>query len=723
MTQDEYPEAERLDLIEELHGTPIADPYRWLEDRDDPRTAEWCARQDALYAEWRGSGPAPAASLRRRLAELADAGAVSVPVWRGGRCFVIRRGPGDEHPVLRVLDPDGGGAERVLVDPAALDPTGACTLDGWFPSPDGRLLAYLLSTGGNERPSLRVMDVESGEDTADEPIERAAGEAVAWLADAAGFYYQCRPTSEQVADGIDAHHLLVYLHRLGSARSADVLISGPASGVPKTSWYVPYLSPDGRWLRLDAEASADKADVYLADLTACPPDAPEFSPFQVGADGITKPKFAANGLIYALTRRQAPNGRLCVIDPARPDYAHWCTLVPEDPDSVLQDFAIPDDPAGERPRLLLLRARHAISELTLHDLTTGEPSPEAEVELPGIGSVKELAVHPGSPYVYFSYTDFRTPPSVYRLDGRSGAVEQWAATPGISNLAGGAAVQVDQVTYSSHDGTVVRMFILSPSGRPDRPRPTILYGYGAHGNSRTPAFNALQLAWVEAGGVYAVANIRGGGEEGEAWHHAGRLEKRQNSFADFHAAGDHLVEQGWTTRDQLGLHGGSAGGTLVAAALTQRPDAYAAVLCSAPMLDMIRAELTGAGSLWTLERGSAFNPEQFPWLLKQSPYHLIQEGAAYPALLLTVFTGDARVDPLHAYKFAAALQHATSAPRAGRPILLRREDNVGHSTRSVSRSVALWAEQLEFLADRLGLDGEDRDGEDRDGEGRDGGVG
>ncbi|HEV2637029.1 MAG TPA: prolyl oligopeptidase family serine peptidase [Actinocrinis sp.] len=301
-----------------------------------------------------------------------------------------------------------------------------------------------------------------------------------------------------------------------------------------------------------------------------------------------------------------------------------------------------------------------------------------------------------------TYTDFRTPASVYRLDGRTGAVEQWAGAPGPAAVSE-SAVRVSQAAYRSHDGVEVRMFVLSPTGRPDRARPTILYGYGAFGNSCSPAFNPLQVAWVEAGGVYAIANIRGGAEQGEAWHRAGMHEHKQNTFADFHAAADHLVDQGWTTRAQLGLHGGSAGGHLVGVALAQRPEAYAAVLCSAPQLDMVRAELSGSAALRTGEYGTVRDPEQFGWLLGQSPYHLLREGAAYPAILLTVFGGDSRVDPLHARKFAAAIQHATSSARTERPVLLRREAGVGHVSRSASRATALRAEQLGFFAAQLGL--------------------
>lgn len=744
----DYPEAERLELIEEIHGRPVADPYRWLEDPEDPRTVTWSSRQEALYGDWlrRGLGigahhgshhgtdrtKTPAASdldlpgfiarLRRRLTELADLGSVSAPVWRGGRCFLTRRDPGQDHPVLYVTGPDG--ADRALIDPGALDPSGATTLDGWFPSADGALLAYFLSMGGTERPLLRVMEVASGRDV-DGPIDRVTRFAFAWLPDGTGFYHQRRPTAGQVADGVHAAHRLVYLHRIGTPSSHDVLISGPEHGLPKSCWYAPIVTDGGRWLRLDAHRGLTN-DIYLADLAACEPDAPEFTVLQSDADAITEPSFGRDGRIYALTGRDAPNGRLCVIDPEHPAYEHWHTLVPEDPGAVLKGFVILDDERGamdDHPRLLVLRSRHALSELALCDLRSGEPTAGVTVELPGLGTVQELVVDPdGGPYAYFTYTDFRTPASVYRLDGRSGAVQPWSSQaspaapvpvpvpeptpmPTESTLVtmDGAAVQVSHVTYSSHDGTEVRMFILSPTGRPDRPRPTILYGYGAHGNPRTPVFNPMQLAWVEAGGVYAIANIRGGGEEGAAWHRAGMLEHRQNTFADFHAAGDHLVDQGWTTRGRLGIHGGSAGGQLVGVALAQRPEAYAAVLCSAPLLDMIRMERSPTASLWVGERGTVRDPEQFGWLLAQSPYYMLREGTAYPAILFTVFDGDTRVEAWHARKFAAALQHATSSAAAERPILLRRQADAGHVSRSASSSIALWSEQLGFLAAHLGL--------------------
>jgi prolyl oligopeptidase len=260
-----------------------------------------------------------------------------------------------------------------------------------------------------------------------------------------------------------------------------------------------------------------------------------------------------------------------------------------------------------------------------------------------------------------------------------------------------------QVEYTSRDGTVVRMFVLSPTAEPDEPRPTVLYGYGGFDVSLTPGYSASTLAWVEAGGVWAVANLRGGAEEGEEWHRAGMREHKQNTFDDFHAAGDHLVAAGWTSRDRLAVLGGSNGGLLVGAAVTQRPQAYAAAVCSAPLLDMVRYERFGLGRTWNDEYGTAADPDELRWLLSYSPYHHVHGGVRYPAVLFTTFGSDTRVDPLHARKTAAALQAATTAPRAEAPVLLRTETDVGHGARSVRRTAVLAGDQLAFLAAALRL--------------------
>jgi prolyl oligopeptidase len=401
------------------------------------------------------------------------------------------------------------------------------------------------------------------------------------------------------------------------------------------------------------------------------------------------------------TDRDAPRGRLCVTSPAEPSYETWRDLVPEDPEAVLDGYAILDGPElGDSPVLLCAWTRHAVSEITVHDLRSGRRT--GEVPLPGLGSVTGLMERPeGGHESWFGYTDHTTPSSVFRYDARTRETSLWASAPGRVDV---PDVMTQQVTYTSRDGTPVRMFVMSRAdaelSERRRPRPTILYGYGGFGIPLTPAYTASILAWVEAGGGYAVANLRGGGEEGEDWHRAGMGPRKQDVFDDFHAAAEWLISQGWTTPGQLGISGGSNGGLLVGAALTQRPELYAAVVCSAPLLDMVRYERFGLGATWNEEYGTADDPEQLGWLLAYSPYHNVSEGVDYPATLFTVFDGDTRVDPMHARKMCAALQHATSGSR---PILLRREKDVGHGARAVSRGVEVSVDALAFTARWTGL--------------------
>ena len=688
-----YPEAERLNLVELIHGRPVADPYRWLEDLDDPRTQEWCARQDELFAWWqaRWLGGGERERLRRRLTVLADSGMVSAPVWRGDRWFFTRRGPGQDHAVLLTAGP--GNVDRMLIDPAALDPSGSVTLDAWFPSPDGQWLAYLISAGGSEQAVLRVMDVATGKPV-DGPIDRTAHSMVAWLPGGKAFYYRRRLAES----GPGRFSPRLYLHRVGTEPERDVLVFG--QDLPLGAYPAPAVSRDGRWLLVGVDWGPLRGDIYLADLQADGIEAPRFSAVQADAGVFSAGTVGRDGRLYVLTNAGAPNRRLCVAAASHLDPDGWQTLLPEDPEAVLNEVVILDGAQLDRPLLLARRSRHAVSELILHDLATGERV--GSVPVPGSGTVTQLREHPdGGPCAWFSYTDFRTPPAVYQFDARSREVTEWAPSPGTVTV---GAVHVRQVTYTSRDETVVRMFILSPSGQPDLPRPAILYAYGTFGHARSPSFDAFRLAWVEAGGVYAIANVRGGGEEGEAWHRAGMKDSRQNTFDDVHAAADYLVDHGWTSGRQLGIHGGSAGGQVVGMALIQRPGAYAAVLCSAPALDMVRDELSGTGALSVIEFGSARDPQEFGWLLAQSPYHGVRQGTDYPAVLLTASDADTRVNSLHARKFAAALQHATSAPVGDKPILLRREHDVGHTNRAVSRSIPLWLDQLGFFARQLGLD-------------------
>ncbi|GAA1131913.1 prolyl oligopeptidase family serine peptidase [Kribbella jejuensis] len=645
-----YPAADRRPTVDRLHGHVVADPYRWLENPADPCTLAWQAAQDELWLT-HAAELTNRYRFRAQVARFSDVGMVTPPVWRGERPFVLRRTARQDHPVLYVAD-------QALIDPMALDPTGGTTLDHWQPSPDGSLLAFQLSRGGTEESSLYVMGTGTGQ-VLDGPIDRCRYSPVAWLPDSRAFYF--------------VRDRQVWLHRIGSG-STPVLTREATYGLE--------ISADGRWLAISA-ADGARNDVWLAEVS----ETFTLSVVQEGVDARTAPTVGRDGRLYVVTTAGAPAGRICVGDPLRP--ADWHELVPEDPEAPLSEIAILDD------LLVVARTRYTIGELAVHDLRTGERL--GDVALPGLGSIGSLTARPeGGHEVWFSYTDSVTPASVYRYDARTGETAVWAVPPGTVDV---PRTEARQLVYRSADGTPIRMLVLAAPG-PQVPRPTILYGYGGFGQPLTPTYSSFTLAWIEAGGVFVTANLRGGGEEGDTWHRAGRLHNKQRVFDDFVAAAETLIADGWTTPAQLGICGESNGGLLVGAALTQRPELFAAAVCSAPVLDMLRYQYFGLGASWIPEYGSVEDPDQFRDLLAYSPYHHVAEGNDYPAVLFTVFGGDTRVDPMHARKMCAALQHATDGSR---PVLLRSEDGRGHGSSAVSRGVALAADLLAFLAAHTGL--------------------
>ncbi|WP_328907330.1 prolyl oligopeptidase family serine peptidase [Streptomyces sp. NBC_00234] len=695
-TRSQYPHAERQDVVQELHGVRVPDPYRWLEDAEAASTLRWGAEQETLYEAERAAW----AGLERWEAEVAELNAVDrarPPKVRGGRAFWLRQDAGQEHPVLVVAEAGTDTAERVLLDPSALDPSGRTVLDAWEPSLEGDLLACQVSRNGTEDSQLRVIDVATGK-TVDGPVDRVRKSSIGWLPGGEAFYY-VRHLDPRLNPGEERYHRRVYLHRIGTEPDADALVFG--EGRDKTQFYSVSVTADGRWLGVTATLGTGRGtDLYLADLFAGPLGRPLLRPVQEGMEAATRLHAVADtgprDWVWLRTDRDAARGRVVACRPAELHLgpAAWREVIPERPDAVLTHLTVL---SGPRPVGLAAWTRDTVAEVTVHDLVEGRQM--ATVPLPGTGAVGDFAAGPhGSHEAWFAYTDFVTPPRVLRFDARTGRLTRWERdAPGALAVVGAVT---RQVAFPSRDGTTVRMFVISPTGRPDVPRPALLTGYGGFGRTMSPRYRAQVLAWVRAGGVFAWAGLRGGGEEGDAWHRAGSGEHKQNTFDDFSAAADRLITAGWTEPGRLAVMGGSNGGLLVGAALTQQPEKYAAVVCMAPLLDMVRYELSGLGPSWTPEYGSAQDPALLPTLLAYSPYHRVTPGTAYPAVLLTAADGDTRTDPLHARKMCAALQHASSG--AG-PVLLRLERGVGHGDRSASRAAALQAECLAFLAEHVGL--------------------
>ena len=682
-----YPPAHRADTVDDLHGHRIPDPYRWLEDPTSAEAVAWSQAQDRACRAV--LDPLPGREhIRRRYAELLSVGYVSGPHWLGQpeRYFFMRRLGREEHAKLLVHEPDGD--ERVLIDPMALDPSGSTTLDAYSPSWETDLLAYQLSAGGDEEASLYVKELATGRQV-EGPIDRCRYSGVSWLPGGEAFYYTRRLHPDRCPAGEEQLHRRVYLHRLGCDPEQDEEVFGDRHG---RGWYfgTSVSRPDGRWLLISASmAGTNRTDLYIADLER----GGGLTTIQEGIGAKSWGHVAHDGRLYIHTDLEAPRGRLAVADPARPQPEHWRDLVPES-EAVLGGWDVLTD------TLVVAHERDAITSIALHDRQTGAFL--RPFELPGPGSAAAYGRPEGGHELWLSYTDYATPPRVYHHDLRTNSTRVWAEPPGWSAQAG---VTSRQVFVTSKDGTRVPMFLVHRGGvEPDGGRPVILTGYGGFNASMAPAYSPAYQMWAEAGGVYAIAGLRGGSEYGEEWHRAGRRERKQNVFDDFAACAEWLLASGWTDTDHLSISGGSNGGLLVGAALTQRPELYRAVVCSAPLLDMVRYERFGLGSTWNDEYGSAAVPEELQWLLAYSPYHHVVQGTKYPAVLFTLFASDTRVDPMHGRKMCAALQWATACPPAERPILVRCETEVGHGGRALSRSIELAVDTASFLADQLGLE-------------------
>lgn len=661
---------------EVIHGVTVADPWRWLEDPASPAVAAWLADQHAAarrHLDALETRPA----LRRRLRELYYLETTS-PAYRAGHhAFYTRTHAGSEMAVLYCRDESG--TERVLLDPNALG--GTVSLGAWLPSPDGRTLAFALHDDGADEAALRLMDVASGEVRASERIN-GAGSAPSWTPDCEGFYYTRLPTHPAIPADRRLAFAEVRFHRLGTEQRDDQIVrerSGNSQMLPSVQVF-----HDGRWL-VASERSFSGDAVFYRDLHAH--DA-EWSPLIQGVEAHFSVQ-AWDGAFIVVSDHEAPRGRILRAEPEGP-HVEWHEIVAQDPEKVLAGVTL----AGGR--LVLTWVREAVATIEVRTLS-GDPL--HRIALPSIGSTSAVVGSPRSDEAYVQFSSFLHPPEVLRLSVATGRCSAWSHG---AQQVDPSPFTLDQVRYPSRDATLVPMFLVHRRDLAlDGTTPFLLTGYGGFGVSMQPVFDPSLYPWLEAGGGVAVAGVRGGGEYGQEWHHAGVRERKQNSIGDFIAAAEYLIARGYTNPARLAIQGGSNGGLLVAAALTQRPDLFAAGVCADPLLDMLRYHLFGHGRAWVPEYGCADDPDAFGWLYAYSPYHRVRPGTPYPPVIFAISDSDDRVDPLHARKMAAALQHATS----GRvPVLLRIADHAGHGgAPRLDSAVETWTDIYAFLFDVLGM--------------------
>ncbi len=677
-----YPETKRVDIVEAQFGERIADPYRWLENdvRSDKAVAAWVAAQNKVTDAYLATLPGRDL-FRARIRRLFDYERFGVPIHKGGRYFYAHNTGLQNQAVLWVRDsPNGPG--RVLIDPNGWASDGATALSEWVPSEDGRLLVYGIQDGGSDWRTVKILDVAIGK-MLDDEVKWMKFSNLSWAKDGSGFYYSRfpAPAEGQAFQQLNENQA-VYFHRIGTPQSADTLVYATPE-TPKRGHFA-QVTDDGAWLVITtSEGTDDRYEITLLDLKT-----PGARPRTL-IKGLEHSWSLAGNVgtrFYWTTDKDAPRLKLVAIDVAAAD--------PAPVDVIGEDQATLNAASIVGGQLLLGYLVDARDELRRFAL---DGRPLGTVALPGIGSVAGFSGEPGRSEAFYAYTSFNAPTTIYRYDMKTGEAAAWA-TPKVAFDP--ADYAVDQRFFASKDGTRVPMFIVRRKDATG-PAPTLLWGYGGFNIPYGPAFSAARLAWMEQGGVFVLANIRGGGEYGKAWHDGGRLANKQNAFDDFIAAGEYLIAQGITKRDGLAIQGGSNGGLLVGAVVNQRPDLFAAALPAVGVMDMLRFDRWTAGRYWVDDYGYPSKQADWKVLRAYSPYHNIAPGKVYPAILVTTADTDDRVVPGHSFKYTAALQAADIGPK---PHLIRIETRAGHGAgkptdKIIDETSDLWA----FAAKWTGL--------------------
>ena len=705
-----YPDAPRGEVVDDYHGTEVADPYRWLEEPDSPETRAFIEAENKVADAYLNT-PARDA-IRSRLEELIDYPRIGVPgragypdTDLGTRLFVSKNSGLQNQSVLYTKGPKDDDFVQ-LIDPNTWSEDGTVALSGTWVSDDGTTMAYGISEGGSDDQVIKIMDLRDGGGEGEmypETLEHMRFGSISWHPDGRGFWYSKYPTPGTVPPEEERLNQKVYWHALERDPANDVIVyENPED--PELSAY-PTTTPDGRFELIYASRGTDRRAGILFRKLCCDPGmnggyTELFPPEQAEYSVIDDPVEAPDGThervyLVVLTNDGAPAGKLIKIDPANLDPDTYTTLLPE---PTAEGTRIENVyRAGDRYVVELMQdAKSVLKHYAL------DGSDEKEIELPTVGTVSGITADPHHGTIYFGFTSFTYPTTPFEYDLASGEMTKVAdvSPPGFDP----DAYETEQVFYESKDGTKVPMFITHKKGvELNGTNPTLLYGYGGFNVSLTPSFSSTRLAWLEQGGVYAMANLRGGGEYGQAWHEAGMFEKKQNVFDDFIAAAQYLIDEKYTDSDKLAIQGGSNGGLLTAAVVLQRPELFGAVHSAVPVIDMYRYQTYGTGRFWTVEYGNAIDDaEAFKYLSAYSPLHNVGENVDYPPILVTTGDGDDRVVPAHSLKWIAELQHKNPQ---GEALLLRYDTGSGHGAgKPISKVLDEQADIYAFLAKALDMD-------------------
>jgi prolyl oligopeptidase len=676
-----YPVTRQSDQIDTYHGVTVADPYRWLEDPDSQETRAWVESQNQVTFAYLEQIP-QRQSLKDRLTQLWDYEKYGIPFRQGGRYFYFKNDGLQNQSVLYTLQ-TLDSEPRVLLDPNTLSEDGTVALSGLEISEDGQFLAYSLSHSGSDWQEWKVRQVETGEDLSDH-LKWIKFSGVSWRKDGQGFFYSRydEPNETTQFEGINYFQKLFY-HRLGTPQSEDVLIYHRPDH--KDWGFSGSVTEDGSTLIISVWLGTDPRNlIFWKDLTQ-----PESSVIELIATFEAEYSFIEKegSIFWFKTDREAPRGRVIAIDSQNPDPSQWQEVIPQ-AEETLQGISVINH------QFVAFYLKDAHTQIKMFSL---QGSFLREFPLSGLGSAGGFDGKRADTETFYSFTSFTVPPTIYRYDFKTDTSTVFRQPRVDFNP---ADYEVRQVFYTSKDGTQIPMYITHHRGiQLNGNNPTYLYGYGGFGVSLTPSFSISNVVWMEQGGIYAVPNLRGGGEYGEAWHQAGTKHQKQNVFDDFIAAAEWLIDHRYTSPQKLAIGGGSNGGLLVGACMTQRPDLFAAALPAVGVMDMLRFHHFTIGWAWISDYGSPDDPEDFPALYAYSPLHNLKPGLSYPATLITTADHDDRVVPAHSFKFAAALQ---AAHQGANPVLIRIETKAGHGAgKPTTKLIEEQADRWAFLIDRL----------------------